>query len=95
MAALPPVIFRQVSNLLLLALRWCLLPAAPARVHQLQAASISTSPPRCSVSSMTTRALGQVIRRLSAIDATSRYGVGRHPACLNFGDCFSYACAKA
>jgi ribonuclease VapC len=22
------------------------------------------------------------------------YGVGRHPACLNFGDCFAYALAK-
>ena len=31
-----------------------------------------------------------------AIDAASRYGkaVG-HPADLNFGDCFAYACAKA
>lgn len=31
-----------------------------------------------------------------AIDAMARYGKGRgHPAQLNFGDCFSYACAKA
>jgi ribonuclease VapC len=22
------------------------------------------------------------------------FGKGRHPACLNFGDCFSYALAK-
>jgi ribonuclease VapC len=29
-----------------------------------------------------------------AIDAFRRYGKGRHPAALNFGDCFSYACAK-
>ena len=30
-----------------------------------------------------------------AIDAFTRYGKGRHPAKLNFGDCFSYAGAKA
>jgi ribonuclease VapC len=27
-------------------------------------------------------------------DAFNRYGKGRHPAALNFGDCFSYALAK-
>jgi len=30
-----------------------------------------------------------------AIDALLRFGRGRHPAALNFGDCFSYALAKA
>jgi ribonuclease VapC len=30
-----------------------------------------------------------------AIEAFRRYGKGRHPAGLNFGDCFSYALAKA
>ena len=30
-----------------------------------------------------------------AIDAFTRYGKGRHPAKLNFGDCFSYAGARA
>ncbi len=30
-----------------------------------------------------------------AIDAFRRYGKARHPAGLNFGDCFSYALAKA
>ena len=30
-----------------------------------------------------------------AIAAFSRFGRGRHPAGLNFGDCFSYALAKA
>ncbi len=30
-----------------------------------------------------------------AIEASRRYGKGRHPASLNMGDCFSYACAKA
>ena len=29
-----------------------------------------------------------------ALDAFRRYGKGRHPAALNFGDCFSYACAR-
>ncbi|MCL6706810.1 type II toxin-antitoxin system VapC family toxin [Pseudomonas sp. R2.Fl] len=31
---------------------------------------------------------------LTALDAFARYGKGRHPARLNFGDCFSYAGAK-
>ncbi len=30
-----------------------------------------------------------------ALDALDRYGRGRHPARLNFGDCFAYACAHA
>jgi ribonuclease VapC len=30
-----------------------------------------------------------------AREAFSDYGKGRHPASLNFGDCFSYALAKA
>jgi ribonuclease VapC len=29
-----------------------------------------------------------------ALDAFGRYGKGRHPAGLNLGDCFAYACAK-
>jgi len=29
-----------------------------------------------------------------AIAAWRRYGKARHPAALNFGDCFSYACAR-
>jgi ribonuclease VapC len=32
---------------------------------------------------------------LAALNAFARYGKGRHPAKLNFGDCFSYAGAKA
>lgn len=32
--------------------------------------------------------------RSSAIDAFERFGKGRHPAALNFGDCFAYACAR-
>lgn len=30
----------------------------------------------------------------AAIDASLRYGKGRHPAALNFGDCMSYAVAS-
>jgi ribonuclease VapC len=30
-----------------------------------------------------------------ARDAYARFGKGRHPAGLNFGDCFSYALARA
>jgi len=30
-----------------------------------------------------------------ARDAWRRFGKGRHPAALNFGDCFSYALSKA
>jgi ribonuclease VapC len=30
-----------------------------------------------------------------AVDAFRRFGKGRHPAGLNFGDCFSYALAQA
>ena len=29
-----------------------------------------------------------------ALDTFARYGKGRHPASLNFGDCFAYALAK-
>jgi ribonuclease VapC len=29
-----------------------------------------------------------------AIEAFNRFGRGRHPAALNFGDCFAYACTK-
>jgi len=30
----------------------------------------------------------------TAVDAFLRYGKGRHPAALNFGDCLSYSVAK-
>jgi ribonuclease VapC len=30
-----------------------------------------------------------------AIDAFTRFGRGRHPAQLNMGDCFAYACARS
>jgi ribonuclease VapC len=31
---------------------------------------------------------------ISALNAFDRFGKGRHPARLNMGDCFAYACAK-
>ena len=31
----------------------------------------------------------------AALEAFGRFGKGRHPAGLNFGDCFAYACATA
>lgn len=31
---------------------------------------------------------------LAAIHAHARYGKGHHPARLNMGDCFAYACAR-
>jgi ribonuclease VapC len=30
-----------------------------------------------------------------ATDAYAQFGKGRHPAALNMGDCYAYACAKA
>ncbi len=30
-----------------------------------------------------------------AVDAFARFGKGRHPAGLNFGDCFAYALARS
>ena len=38
--------------------------------------------------------IGRAEQRL-ALDAYARFGKGRHPAKLNMGDCFAYACAKA
>ncbi|QJU59014.1 type II toxin-antitoxin system VapC family toxin [Sphingomonas sp. AP4-R1] len=49
---------------------------------------------------LTTRHLGFTLvpigesEREAALDAYQRYGKGRHPAKLNMGDCFAYACAK-
>lgn len=37
--------------------------------------------------------IGDAEREL-ALDAFDRYGKGRHPAQLNMGDCFAYACAR-
>lgn len=37
--------------------------------------------------------IGDAEREL-ALDAFDRFGKGRHPARLNMGDCFAYACAR-
>jgi ribonuclease VapC len=31
---------------------------------------------------------------VAAVEAFERFGKGRHPARLNMGDCFAYACAR-
>lgn len=41
-----------------------------------------------------TVAIGQREYDLAA-EAYERFGKGRHPAALNMGDCFAYACARA
>jgi ribonuclease VapC len=33
--------------------------------------------------------------REAALEAMDRFGKGRHPARLNMGDCFAYACARS
>lgn len=38
-------------------------------------------------------AIDPEVRHL-AVEAHARYGKGHHPAALNFGDCFAYACAR-
>jgi ribonuclease VapC len=42
---------------------------------------------------VTVIAIGQREYEVAA-DAYARFGKGRHPAGLNMGDCFAYACAK-
>jgi ribonuclease VapC len=42
---------------------------------------------------ISTVAIGDAERE-AALDALQRFGKGRHPAKLNMGDCFSYACAR-
>lgn len=39
-------------------------------------------------------AIGEVEQGM-ALEAHARFGKGVHPAKLNMGDCFAYACAKA
>ncbi|MBN9244978.1 MAG: type II toxin-antitoxin system VapC family toxin [Mesorhizobium sp.] len=60
------------------------LPVSPARqvvFDYLQAAEIELAaiPPEAAT---------------LAIEAFDRYGKGRHPAQLNMGDCFAYACSR-
>jgi ribonuclease VapC len=45
------------------------------------------------VSLIETVEIGAAEREM-ALDAFDRFGKGRHPAKLNMGDCFAYACAR-
>lgn len=58
------------------------VPAARARVHlfldAMQFVLVGIGEPEFAVAS----------------DAYARFGKGRHPAALNMGDCFAYACAR-
>ena len=45
------------------------------------------------VLSVTVEAVSREIGELAVV-AHQRFGKGRHPAGLNFGDCFAYACAR-
>jgi len=45
------------------------------------------------VLSITVEAVGREVGELAVV-AHQRFGKGRHPAGLNFGDCFAYACAR-
>ncbi|MBJ7486299.1 type II toxin-antitoxin system VapC family toxin [Brevundimonas sp.] len=44
--------------------------------------------------SIATISIGETESRF-ALDAFDRFGKGRHPAALNMGDCFTYACARS
>jgi ribonuclease VapC len=50
--------------------------------------------PWMEANSISTAAVDETLAR-GAIDAFDRFGKGRHPAGLNFGDCFAYALAKS
>lgn len=45
------------------------------------------------VTQIEVRSLPPEVRHV-AVEAHARFGKGRHPAALNFGDCFAYACAR-
>ena len=69
------------------------LAVARIRVHPLQAAKAAVSDFFRSIEAEIMpidAAIGA-----AAIDAFARYGKGRHPAALNMGDCFTYACAQS
>ncbi|HEX4158618.1 MAG TPA: type II toxin-antitoxin system VapC family toxin [Rhizomicrobium sp.] len=50
--------------------------------------------PWMGANSVSIAAIDETLAR-GAIDAFGRFGKGRHPAGLNFGDCFAYALAKS
>jgi ribonuclease VapC len=47
----------------------------------------------CVLAEITVIPVAPAVRAI-AIEAYDRYGKSRHPAALNFGDCFAYACAR-
>ena len=65
-----------------------------------RAQSISTSDAETAVGDLLSHARAEIIPITAeigrgAIGAFERFGRGRHPARLNMGDCFAYACARA
>lgn len=65
-----------------------------------RAQSISTSDAETAIDDLLSHARAEIIPITAeigraAIRAFERFGRGRHPARLNMGDCFAYACAKA
>jgi ribonuclease VapC len=65
-----------------------------------RAQSISTSDAETAIDDLLSHARAEIIPITAeigreAIRAFERFGRGRHPARLNMGDCFAYACARA
>jgi hypothetical protein len=60
----------------------------PYKAPPSPASGVSIRPKLCRRSSNIWRS------RILALEAFARYSKGGHPAGLNFGDCFAYACAK-
>ena len=65
-----------------------------------RAQSISISDAETAVGDLLSHAGAEIIPITAeigraAVRAFERYGRGRHPARLNMGDCFAYACARA
>ena len=66
--------------------------AAPQRVEvQLALADVGAFVAQCRIEVV---AISGAEARL-ALEAHARFGKGRHPARLNMGDCFAYACARS
>ena len=69
---------------------WCLRAGAMSRPFEAQRYFDGLA----SQFALTEIPIDETIGRM-AVACFERYGKGRHPAQLNFGDCLSYACAKA
>jgi ribonuclease VapC len=77
-----PVALFETTVALMRVNRWSAEKAEAAVRELLKTASIEV------------RAINDATASLAA-SAFDRFGKGRHPAGLNLGDCFAYACAKA